>query len=302
MSVLTTPQAKGTLITVLGALVLAPDAALVKLVGVDVSTMVFWRGVGMGLVTFAVTLLLGGRRALGAFLATGATGALLVLCLAVSQTAWVAGVALTNPAHVLVLTASAPLFGALASWLILGERVRPATAAAMVAALVAVGVIASEGLGGGDANPVGDFMGIVVAASMGLGFTLVRKLKVSDPWMHFGTAAFLNALWAGLLFPLEPVAGERLALLLLVAFVVVPLAFMLISIGPRYITVPEVALIMLLEVVAGALFLWWLAAEPPTVEAVVGGAILVAALALHALWMMRHPPLAAEGIAPAAGG
>lgn len=296
------PQVRGTLITLLGVLVLSPDAALVRMVDTSAATMIFWRGVGVGLVTIGLGVAVGGRRAIADFVATGWLGALLVLCMATSQVAWVAGVTFTNPSHVLVLVATAPLFGALASRVVLKERVRPATVAAMAAGLVAVAIIASSGLKGGGGNPAGDLAGLLVAVVLGVGFTLIRKLGLANAWMHFGAAALLNAAWIGLVLPLEPVEGTRLALLALLVLVVLPAAFMLITVGPRYITAPEVSLMMLLEAPFGAAFLWLLASEPPTVEAVVGGTILIGALAAHALWLARHPAPRAPPAGAGAGG
>lgn len=294
------PQLKGTLVTLLGVLVLSPDAAIVHLVDTSIATMTFWRGIGAVLVMGGMALALGGRAAWATFVDSGATGALLVACLAATQAAFVAGVSLTNPSHVLVLISTAPLFGAIASRLILKERVRPVTVAAMAVALVSVAIIASAGLRGGGGDPVGDLAALFVAVVLGLSFTLIRKLRLPNAWMHYGAAALLNAVLIGLVFPLEPVAGERLRLLVLLVLVILPVAFMLITVGPRYITAPEVSLIMLLEAPFGALFLWLIAEEPPTTEAMLGGGVLIATLAAHAVYLARNP-LPAGGLTAGAG-
>lgn len=297
------PQVRGTLITVAGVAVLSPDAALVHLVGVDTATMVFWRGVGLGLVLGAVVLATRGVAGFRAVLSTGLAGLVLVVCLLLSQVAFVAGLHMTNPAHVLVLVATAPLFGALFSRFLLGEPIRPATVAAMAAALVAVAITVSAGFTGGGGNWRGDLAGLVVAVVIGLGFTLIRSLGLANAWPQFAIAGILNAILVAVFFPLEPVAPSAVPALALLVLVVLPGAFLLISSGPKLIPAPEVALIMLLETPLGALFLWLLAAEPPTPQALVGGALLIAALALHAIWVARHPlrPASAAGAVDASG-
>lgn len=73
-----------------------------------------------------------------------------------------------------------------------------------------------------------------------------------------------------------------------------PVGFGLISTGPRYIPATEVAPVLLLETVLGALFVWMAVGEAPTLATVVGGVILVVVLAAHSVATLRsreeHPP------------
>lgn len=285
----TSPQIRGTLLTLGGVLVLSPDAALVEIVGTETATMIFWRGVGAALVFSAVLFALRGRSLVGELRAGGATGLGIVACLMVSQLAWVTGVHLTNPAHVLVLVATSPLFGALFSRLLLGERIRPATVAAGLVAILAVAITVSASLRGSGGDLVGDLAGLVVAVVLGLGFTLIRRLGIPDAWPHFAVAGLLNAGLMAAFFPLVPVAPEAVPVLAFLVLVILPAAFLLISLGPRLIPAPEVALLMLLEVPFGALFLWLLAGRAATWESLVGGTLLIATLGLHAVWVARHP-------------
>jgi len=69
--------------------------------------------------------------------------------------------------------------------------------------------------------------------------------------------------------------------------VVVPFGLMLLTLGPRYLAAPEVAMLMLLETVVGPFWVWLVLAEEPGMRSLIGGAIIVATLGLHALLRLR---------------
>jgi len=73
----------------------------------------------------------------------------------------------------------------------------------------------------------------------------------------------------------------------------VPVAFGLICTGPRYIPAAEVALLLLLETVLGALFVWMAVGEVPSLATVVGGVVLIAVLAAHSVATLRSLDLTA---------
>ena len=78
-------------------------------------------------------------------------------------------------------------------------------------------------------------------------------------------------------------AGTR-DLLLMVALGAgqIVLGFVFLMIGVRLIPAAEVALITLLEVVLGPLWVWFAFSERPSTATVLGGAVVVAAVAVQA--------------------
>jgi drug/metabolite transporter (DMT)-like permease len=79
---------------------------------------------------------------------------------------------------------------------------------------------------------------------------------------------------------------------------VVPVAFGLITLGPRYMPAPEVSLLMLLEAVLGPLVVWLLLGETASPESLIGGAIVVGTLAVHAiLGLTEHRRIARVAVA-----
>jgi len=73
-------------------------------------------------------------------------------------------------------------------------------------------------------------------------------------------------------------------------FLVLPLGFGFLAVAPRYISGAEVALITLLETVLGPLWVWMALGEVPTGTALIGGAIVIGALAFNSIAMLRLSP------------
>jgi drug/metabolite transporter (DMT)-like permease len=68
---------------------------------------------------------------------------------------------------------------------------------------------------------------------------------------------------------------------------VLPTAIMLLTLGPRYLPTPEVAMITLLETALGPIWVWLVIGENPETQTVLGGVVVVATLFTHALWRFR---------------
>ena len=76
--------------------------------------------------------------------------------------------------------------------------------------------------------------------------------------------------------------------MLLLGLLLLPVAFGLLTLGPRYITAPEVSLLMLLETAIGPLIVWLALGETPSDLALIGGGIVLGTLILHALVGLRR--------------
>jgi drug/metabolite transporter (DMT)-like permease len=70
--------------------------------------------------------------------------------------------------------------------------------------------------------------------------------------------------------------------------VLLPLAITLITIGPRYLPAPEAAMLGLLESVLGPFWVWLVIGENPGVRSIVGGAIVILVLLVHAISRFRE--------------
>ncbi|MCP5367776.1 MAG: DMT family transporter [Hyphomicrobiales bacterium] len=273
---------RGLAITTAGVLILTPDSLLVRLIQADTWTLLFWRG----LLMFAALMALAAVRYRGdtrrRFRALGPTGAWAAAAFAGSMVFFVTAIKATAVANVLVIVSATPLFAALFSRLFLGEPVPARTWAAIAVGMVAIAAIVGDGLGAG--AMAGNGAALACSACMAVALTLMRKTRSDNALPAMALSGLMVAVAA--LVPSAPfsVRGEDLALLALLGLVVVPAAFVLTMVGPRYLPAAEVGLIFLLETVLGPFWVWLAIGERPPDMAFMGGAVLIATLVVHA-WL-----------------
>jgi drug/metabolite transporter (DMT)-like permease len=176
----------------------------------------------------------------------------------------------------------------------LREPVSRATQFAMAGGFLGIAIVVGDSLG--ETRLWGDVAAIAASFFFAYFFVALRKAGDVDMTPAVGISGLFSA---ALALPLLWIAGEGTAPLLsldatqwlwiaLAALLLVPLAFALISIGPRYLPAAEVSLLILLEAVLGPLWVWWALGETPTQTTLIGGAVVLATLALHALWGLKH--------------
>jgi drug/metabolite transporter (DMT)-like permease len=142
----------------------------------------------------------------------------------------------------------------------------------------------------GRSSLAGDIAAVVTAACMGATFTLFRHRRESDMVPAMAVSGAITALLAlPLAQPAAPTAADALYLVIL-CVAVLPTAFGLLAVAPRFIPAPEVALVMLLEMVLGPTWVWLALDEAPSPEALAGGALLLVTLAAHSTLRLRAIP------------
>lgn len=280
------PQAFGLLITGLGVLVFVPDVLVLRLTGGDLIAVAVFRGLLAGLVSLAGLWLIRGRFPSFAVLRTG-PGLAVVLAQGIGLVAFCAAVQGTSAANALLMVATAPFLAAVLSWVLLRERIAPETLAAIALAFAGVLVVALGGLGGG--RLFGDLMALANAATLACFYVALRKAGEVDMFPALIAGYFLGAVLALPLATFAPMEGRQIGWLLLSGAVILPLAVALLSLGPRYLTAPEVSMMTLLEIILGPLLVWAVLGEHPGAASLTGGAMIVAAVMGHALWRLRRP-------------
>ncbi len=282
---------KGMAIAALGVLVLSPDTLLLRVIEADAYTIAFWRNLLVGtnvLVLYAVSE---GRGWFARLRHFGWAGALAALLFSINQIGFVFAVANTGVANVLLIVATAPLFAALFSRLFLGEATALRTWLAIAGAAAGMALIfaGEAGLFGAGAGATvgpdplfGNLCALAVAVCLGGAFTVVRHRREVTSLPSMVVAGYLSALimvWFAEPFAMDPVSfGWQVTMGLVVAC-----AFALITTAPRFAPSPVVSLMLLLEAVLGPLLVWAVLAELPSRWALIGGALVMAALLGHGL-------------------
>ena len=287
------PFAFGTLLTGLGVLILSPDAALIRLVDMEPFGLVFWRGIA----TFFVMLLaLSIARRSQTWrqlrLAVSGTGLVIAALFSMSTAGFVLGAERGDPAFTVVAVAAAPLFAALFSWLIFRERADRITIGAIALGFIGVSLGAFEVLGTPHTHWEGFAGAALVPIAIGLSFTLTRYLpKDQNIWAIYVIAGlFTMALATGFNADLRVPEGKLMYFLPLVIFVG-PVAFLLISIGPRYISAAQTSLMLLLETALSPIWVYIAVQLAPGPLTLIGGGILIMTLIGQTLLHLRSKNL-----------
>jgi drug/metabolite transporter (DMT)-like permease len=273
---------RGLTLAIAGMVILSPDALLIRLVeGAGIFQIIFYRTLFMGIV---LALGLGayyGRQLPALMVALGWRGALSSVLMAASNVGFVGAMLNTSVANALVILATIPIFGALFSYLLLGERIRRHTAIAILLAIAGVLVIVSGSLGRG--SLLGDAIALGVAAMQGLNLTILRGAGDKDATLSICIAGFLAAAAALPLTGTLRVSAHDLGLLALLGGLVLPLALGLFMAGARYAPAAEVGLMALLETTLGPLWVWVGVGEVPPEEAFIGGALVIGAIVTNSV-------------------
>ena len=248
--------------------------------------IVFWRSIGQLAVMLVVIAVVNRGRVLSAFRLAGYRAVIGGVCGASAGTCFVLAVLHTTVANVVFIMASAPLIAAAGAWLLLRERIETRTLGAMVAAVIGIGVMMSEGLATGDltgtvlalVTTVG-FAGIAVVARWGGGLNML-------PAVCFGATFTMVAGWT--------MAGADVAVTvpdLLFALasggLLTAVGATLFLHGAKFVPAGVLVFLTLTEVVLAPIWMWAAFDEVPSAYTLAGGAVVLGAICIEAVLRVR---------------
>jgi drug/metabolite transporter (DMT)-like permease len=275
---------KGLLLTAVGGLALSMDIPLVRLADGEIWSILTARSVATVLATFVILIamrLFSGRWPL---LVPGRPGLLAGFLYGFSSVTFVLAVFNTATANVVFIVAFNPMFGALLSWLFLKEKPQPGTLITMLFMIFGVGLIVREGLSSG--HVFGDAMALLSALVLAAAITVGRGSRREMGFVPLLAALLPAALGLAQVLP-SGLSITHPGWIVFNGAIIMPVAFWCLATGPRYLSAPEVGMFYLLETVLAPIWVWLIFAETPATMTLVGGAILVAAIAAHSVWMAK---------------
>jgi drug/metabolite transporter (DMT)-like permease len=247
-----------------------------RLIPLDVWTILFWRGLFAGAFIAAVFLIQERRRALAGVRAIGWPGLVATACSALATILFINAFRLTSVADVVIIFAAAPFVTAAIDRLWFGMREQRATIAASLAALVGVAVM--MGGAGVQGRLAGDALAFCMTLLMSVMMVIIRHYRTTPMLPAASASAFLCALLA---WPLAaPLAAGSDHILSLALFGVTQfgLGLLLLTLGIRFVSATESALINTLEVPLAGLWVWLAFDEVPSWSTLAGGTIVIAAV------------------------
>ena len=282
-------ERRGQVYVALAALAWSTAGVLQRGLSVDTPTQVAARAAFAFVALVAYVAVAERGRVIEASRAVGLAGIGFGVSVAVASGAFIVALNHTSVAHVLFIQAMAPVLAALLAWLALGEPVTARTAIALVVALAGVAVMIG-GPGGG--SLLGDGLSLGMALSFAVSIVISRHRK--DVSMAPATCLAQVLLVVVFLPFATPAAipGDDLLALAALGGGQIGVGLVLLTLGARLIPAAQVALITLLEVVLGPLWVWFAIGEKPTAATLVGGAIVVVAVARRGINLAPFDELA----------
>jgi drug/metabolite transporter (DMT)-like permease len=270
---------RGQIYVALAALAWSTAGVLQRGLQVDTATQVALRAAFACVTIFAYVAVTERGRVVAACRSVGVAGIGFAVAVACASGSFIVALNHTTVAHVLFIQAMAPVLAALLGWVVLGEAVSVRTAVAMAVALVGVGImIGGPGEGGG----VGDLLSLAMAFAFAVAIVISRHRR--DVSMAPATCLaqiILVAVFLPFATPSSIPGSDVLGLIALGAGQI-GLGLVFLTIGARLIPAAQVALITLLEVVLGPLWVWLAIDERPSTATLVGGVIVIVAVVLQA--------------------
>ena len=271
-------RCRGRVYVALAAVAWSSAGLLQRELTVDVPTQLAGRAIfaALGLLVYVAVAERG--RVLHAFRAIGRGGIAIVVLLAVSSASFFVALNHAPVANVLFWQALAPIIAAGLGTL-LGERVSRRTWIAMAVAVAGVALMVG---GPGGASALGQALSALTAVSFAATLVITRHRRE----VSMAPATCLSQLLVFVLaapFADPSQAGVKdTALLATLGICQIGLGFVFLTIGGRLIPAGEVALITLLEVVLGPLWVWLFLSEQPATATLVGGIVVLAAVLVQA--------------------
>ena len=276
---------KGVIITFLGGLALSFDIPVLRLAHGDVWSVLFMRSiltVAVAIVAVLVLRLVTGRIP---SLVPGWPGVAVACLYAASTIFFMLAVFNTTSANVAFILAFNPMFGALLSWIFLGEKPRRATFVAMAAMTIGVLIIVSSGLESG--HIWGDLSAAASAFAIAGALTFSRASRKDFGFTPI-VAAILPAIIGGLMVAEVGYAVNDPIWITFNGLLLTPFAFWALAIGPKYLSAAETGMFYLLETVLAPVWVWLVFSEEPSAATLIGGAIILVALVWHSTHSMRR--------------
>jgi len=265
---------KGRLYVALAALAWSSAGLLQRELSVDTATQLAGRALFAVLGILLYVAIDQRGRVVEGFRAIGRAGLGVAGLMAISSGAFIIALNHASVASVLFMQALAPILAAILSRA-LGETVPRRTWLAMAIAIAGVGLMVG---GPGRPSAIGlalsfvmslSFAGVIVIARHRRDVSMAPATCLSQLIVLLVAAPFASA---------SSVSRHDAVLLALLGFGQIGLGLILLTIGARLIPAAEVALITLLEIVLGPVWVWLFLSEAPSTSTLLGGLIVLSAV------------------------
>lgn len=280
----------GLLLVAAAALCWSTSGLFVRGISADLTTMLFWRGIFSGSAVFTLFLLMERGRSLSILRSLRWPALAVALLSAAGMITGIGSLRYTSVADAMVIYATVPFMTAALAYVVIGETPSRSTLIGSTVALIGVGVMLWGAKMGG--SLFGQFLAVLMTLSMAAFTTIMRKYRNVPMLPAMAASAWICSLacwWFA-----APMSITTHDFLLCAAFGIVQNAagLALYTFGSKRVPAAEATLLAALEVPFTPLWVFVFLGETPSIQTLVGGGIVLAALFLHILSEFRRRPAA----------
>lgn len=259
----------------------------------NVWQILLYRSCSLSLFLFVLIAIRSGFKPLKAIKKTGLAGVIGGWGLVVAFSGGVYSIQTTTVANAMFLFASAPFFAAIFGWFILRESVRKSTWIATSVAALGIAVMVVDGFAAG--HMIGNISALLSALGFAVFTIALRWGKLEDML----PAVFLAGVFAAVTSAMICYFGELIFVLsvndatisLAMGVFQVGAGLAIYTIGSKVVPAAELTLLSLTEVLLGPLWVWVFIGETVSSYTLIGGTILLMAIAGNALTGLRRKPV-----------
>ena len=279
---------KGLLITVVGVLFVTPDSLFVRLIDSDAMTIAFWRSTISGALIICFLLITEGLSCFKNILIMGKLGWIYCFLIGSTSPAFVIAVNNTSVANVVFIFSAIPAFAAILSWMFLREYISKKIRWTIFFVILGLTVISYGSAENEVSHWSGNAVALYISFAYAAGLTILRRLKNISmiPAIPIGYLGSALIIWPSI-NPLTSI-DDAYGLYIAHGFCIA-VATACLSLGPRYLSSPEVSLLILLEAVFAPLLVWAVISEDPGHWTLLGGAIVIGSIFLSNMQAFVRP-------------
>ena len=280
-------QKKGSLLAFVAVMFITPDSLLIRLSDIETWGMLFYRGAIPFVIVLVGLLLFYRQNFINAFLKVGTVGIFYAISFSICNITFIVSIQNTNVANTLIMIALAPMLSAILGAIFLKEMPSKGTWIAIFITFLAALFIFYDSLQVG--NLFGNIMGFVTASGLAVNAVLIRYAKDRDLLPSAVMGKLGVAVFAFFFVENFNLIGTDQIYIPIMCIICVALPFVLVTIAPRFIPAEEVNLFFLLETIIGPIWVWLVVKEQPTLETIIGGAVIIITLGIHSFIKIREP-------------
>ena len=252
----------------------------------------FYRGLSIACILIIYLFIREGFSFYKNFYKIGIPGFLGGLFLSTAFVGFIFSITMTTAAVTLFMLAAMPFIAAIVGYFFLGEVLRRTTLISMIIAFIGVCImIINDTISG---SVIGAIIGFISATGFALYTVTIRWKPETPKFTTVVLAGFFCALFSifvlGLSFEPFTKMPKINSYLSLLHGAIVAAGLILYSLGAKYLPSAELALLSLMEVVGGVLWVWmpiFGINEVPSLTVILGGAIITFAVLLHGVGARR---------------